>query len=91
MTQPEDNRQVIGNNFLIVLITQVGCLTFVIILLSLLGGLWLDKTFGTRPLFTLLLLLAGTPISVIVMLYVARRTIAKIKPKSEKKENEVSS
>ena len=91
MTQPDNNRQVIGNNFLIVLITQVGCLTFVIILLSLLGGLWLDKTFGTRPLFTLLLLLAGTPISVIVMLYVARRTIAKIKPKSEKKENEVSS
>ena len=91
MTQPDNNRQVISNNFLIVLITQVGCLTFVIILLSLLGGLWLDKTFGTRPLFTLLLLLAGTPISVIVMLYVARRTIAKIKPKSEKKENEVSS
>ena len=91
MTQPDNNRQVIGNNFLIVLITQVGCLTFVIILLSLLGGLWLDKTFGTRPLFTLLLLLAGTPISVIVMLYVARRTIAKIKSKSQKKENELSS
>jgi F0F1-type ATP synthase assembly protein I len=91
MTQPDNNRQVISNNFLIVLITQVGCLTFVIILLSLLGGLWLDKTFGTRPLFTLLLLLAGTPISVIVMLYVARRTIAKIKSQSQKKENEVSS
>jgi F0F1-type ATP synthase assembly protein I len=91
MTQSDNNRQVIGNNFLIVLITQVGCLTFVIILLSLLGGLWLDKTFGTRPLFTLLLLLAGTPISVIVMLYVARRTIAKIKSKSQKKENELSS
>jgi len=91
MTQSDNNRQVIGNNFLIVLITQVGCLTFVIILLSLLGGLWLDKTFGTRPLFTLLLLLAGTPISVIVMLFVARRTIAKIKSKSQKKENELSS
>ena len=91
MTQSDNNRQVIGNNFLIVLITQVGCLTFVIILLSLLGGLWLDKTFGTRPLFTLLLLLAGTPISVIVMLYVSRRTIAKIKSKSQKKENELSS
>jgi len=91
MTQPEDNRQGFGNNFLIVLITQVGCLTFVIILLSLLGGLWLDKTFGTRPLFTLSFLLAGTPISVIVMLYFARRTIAKIKPQSPKKENEVSS
>ena len=92
MTQPDNNnRQVIGNNFLIVLITQVGCLTLVILLLSLLGGLWLDKTFGTRPLFTLLLLLAGTPISVIAKLYFARRTIAKIKSGSQKKENEVSS
>ncbi|HEY9151740.1 MAG TPA: AtpZ/AtpI family protein [Anaerolineales bacterium] len=89
MTQSDNNRQGISTNFLIVLITQVGCLTLVIILLSLLGGLWLDKVFGTRPLFTLLLLLAGTPFSVIVMLFVARRAVAKIK--SQKKEDNSSS
>jgi len=91
MTQSDNNRQVISNNFLIALITQVGCLTLVIILLSLLGGLWLDKTFGTRPLFTLLFLLAGTPLSVIVMVFVSRRAVAKIKSQSQKKEKEVSS
>jgi len=83
MTQSDNNHQEISNNFLIALITQVGCLTLVIILLSLLGGMWLDKMFGTRPLFTLLLLLAGTPLSVIVMMFVARRTIAKIKSRKK--------
>ncbi|HUI90400.1 MAG TPA: AtpZ/AtpI family protein [Anaerolineales bacterium] len=91
MTQSNNKRQGISNSFLIALITQVGCLTLVIILISLLGGLWLDKTFGTRPLFTLLLLLAGTPISVIVMLYVSRRAVARIKSQPEKEEDEPSS
>ena len=91
MTQTNNKRQGISNSFLIALITQVGCLTLVIILISLLGGLWLDKTFGTRPLFTLLLLLAGTPISVIVMLYVSRRAVARIKSQPEKEEDEPSS
>jgi F0F1-type ATP synthase assembly protein I len=91
MTQSDKNHQGITNNFLIALITQVGCLTLVIILASLLGGLWLDKTFGTKPLFTLLLLLAGTPLSVIVMLIVSRRAIAKISSQSQKKDEDHSS
>ncbi len=91
MTQSDDNRQGITNNFLIALITQVGCLTLVIILASLLGGLWLDRTFGTKPLFTLLLLLAGTPLSVVVMVLVSRRAVAKIGSHSQKKENDLSS
>jgi F0F1-type ATP synthase assembly protein I len=82
MTQSDKNHQEISSNLLIAVITQVGCLTLVIILLSLLGGMWLDKTFGTRPLFTLLLLLAGTPLSVVVMLYVSRTAISKIKTQS---------
>ncbi len=89
MTQSDNNRQGISNNFLIALITQVGCLTLVIILLSLLGGLWLDKTFNTRPLFTLLFLLAGTPLSVMAMVYVSRRAVTKIK--SQRKEDNPSS
>ncbi len=91
MAQSDNGRQNISNNFLIVLITQVGCLTLLIILASLGIGLWLDKTFGTRPVFTFLLLLAGTPLSVIAMLWVSRRTIARIKSRSVKKDNELSS
>ena len=69
---------------LIVMIGQVGCLTLVIILASVFGGLWLDKTFGTKPVLTLVLLFAGVPVSVLVMLVVARRTLARLKDKAEK-------
>lgn len=71
---------------LIVLITQVGCLTLIIIAVSLLGGLWLDKVLGTRPVFTLLFLLAGTPLSVLAMLFVSRRAMSKITSQLDKKE-----
>ena len=69
---------------LIVMIGQVGCLTLVIILASVFGGLWLDKTFGTKPVLTLVLLFAGVPVSVLVMLVVARRTLARLKDKADK-------
>lgn len=66
-------------NLLIVLVGQVGCLTLVVILASVFLGLWLDGIFGTKPVVTLVLLLAGIPVSVILMLFVSRSTLAKLK------------
>jgi len=83
MTQSEQKGRSILNTLLIVMIGQVGCLTLVIILASVIGGLWLDKTFDTKPVFTLALLFAGIPVSVLVMLTVARRTLARLKDKAE--------
>jgi len=90
MAQSEQNGRNILNTLLIVLIGQVGCLTLVVILASVFGGLWLDKTFGTKPIFTLVLLLAGIPVSVFVMLTVARKTLARLKDKAEN-ESKISS
>lgn len=84
MAQSEQKGRSILTNLLIVLVGQVGCLTLVIILASVFGGLWLDKTFNTKPVFTLVLLLAGIPVSVFVMLAVARRTLARLKDKADK-------
>ena len=84
MTQSEQKGRSILNTLLIVMIGQVGCLTLIIILASVFGGLWLDNTFGTKPVFTLVLLLAGIPISVLVMLLVARKTLARLKEQAEK-------
>jgi F0F1-type ATP synthase assembly protein I len=84
MAQSGQKGRSILNSLLIVMIGQVGCLTLVIILASVFGGLWLDRTFGTKPVFTLVLLLAGVPISVLVMLVVARRTLARLKDQAEK-------
>ena len=58
---------------------QVGCLTLVIILAAVLGGLWLDARFQTRPAFTLGLLLASIPVSLFAMLYIVRLFTSKIK------------
>jgi F0F1-type ATP synthase assembly protein I len=84
MPQSEQKGRSILNTLLIVMIGQVGCLTLIIILASVFGGLWLDKTFGTKPVFTLALLFAGIPVSVLVMLVVARRTLARLKEQAEK-------
>jgi len=85
MAQSDPKRQGQGilSTLLIVLVGQVGCLTLVIILASVFGGLWLDRTFGTKPLFTLILLFAGIPLSVILMLTIARRTLDRLKSRAE--------
>jgi len=83
MAQSEDKGRSILNTLLIVMIGQVGCLTLVIILASVFGGLWLDKIFNTKPVFTLALLFAGMPVSVFVMLALARRTLARLKDQAE--------
>lgn len=83
MAQSKPERQNILTTLLIVMVGQVGCLTLVIILASVFGGLWLDNTLGTKPLFTLILLFAGIPLSVILMLTVARRTLARLRAGTE--------
>jgi F0F1-type ATP synthase assembly protein I len=92
MAQSGQKGRSILNTLLIVMVGQVGCLTLIIILASVYGGLWLDKTFGTKPVFTLALLFAGIPVSVFVMLAVARRTLARLKEQAEKdKDSDISS
>jgi F0F1-type ATP synthase assembly protein I len=70
------------NTLLIVLIGQMGCLTLIVIALSVMAGLWLDSSLHTKPIFTLVLLLAGVPVSVLLMLFVARRSLERFKLQS---------
>ena len=78
MADHQAERRGILRNLLIVLVGQVGCITLIVILLSVRVGMWLDAYFQTRPVYTLLLLLAGIPLSVWLMLVVARRTLARL-------------
>jgi F0F1-type ATP synthase assembly protein I len=59
---------------------QVGFLTLVIVFAALFGGLWLDRRFETKPLFTILLLIGSVPVTIFVMFRVALSAVAKIKP-----------
>ena len=90
MAQSDKERQNAFNTLLIVLVGQMGCLTLVIIVLTVLAGLWLDNTFHTKPVFTLLLLLAGVPLSVISMIFVGRKTLAKMKSKNKSNQKETT-
>jgi len=90
MAQSNDNRQNMMSTLLIVVIGQVGCLTLAVILASVFGGLGLDNMFGTKPVFTLVLLFAGIPLSVILMLYVSRKALARLKEKYEAEEKKTT-
>lgn len=58
---------------------QVGCLTLIIILAALFGGLWLDNRFDTRPMFTIGLVIVSVPVTLFLMIWVAKKATAKIK------------
>ena len=86
MTQIKNGRSNSLNTILIVLVGQMGCLAVIVAALSVFAGLWLDDTFHTKPVFTLILLLAGVPVSVLLMLFVARRSLAKLKIQNDNKD-----
>ena len=90
MAQSGGRRSGFGT-LLIVLIGQMGCLTLIVIALSVAAGVWLDDVFHTRPILTVGLLLAGVPVSIFLMLFVARRSLEKFRPGNdgtEKQEKE---
>lgn len=60
-----------------------GCLTLVIVLAAVLGGLWLDSTFHTRPTITIVLLLISIPVSVIAMILFARAAVSRIRARAD--------
>jgi len=58
---------------------QVGCLTLLIVLIAVFGGLWLDARFQTKPVFTIGLIIASIPVSLVLMFYIVRLATSKIK------------
>jgi len=83
MTQADQRRSEGLRTLLIVLIGQVGCITLGVIVVSVALGLWLDGIFRTGHIITLVLLFAGIPVSVILMLLLARRALAKLQAAQE--------
>lgn len=77
-TESRDSRSLL----LAVLAGQVGIITLVVILAAVLGGLALDRVFNTKPWFTIGLMVVSVPVSIILMVFVARKTVSKIKAQS---------
>lgn len=78
---------------MLILIGQVGIFTLVVVLAAVLGGMALDRQLGTRPWFTFGLVVASIPVSILLMIFVSRRTVKKIQDGAEdstqKKEDEI--
>ena len=71
--QSDQNRgQYAFNLTLAAVAGQVGCLTLFIVLAALVGGLWLDKYFDTKPLFTIILMIGSVPVTLVMMFWIVR-------------------
>lgn len=68
---------------------QVGCLTLVIVLVALFGGLWLDNRFGTRPWLTIMLMVGSVPITLVAMFWVVRKATARITSSTAQKKEDL--
>lgn len=68
---------------------QVGCMTVVVIFIALFLGLWLDKTFQTKPTFTVGLMLGSIPVTLFAMFSIVKSNTNRIiaNQKSDKPKN----
>jgi F0F1-type ATP synthase assembly protein I len=79
MQNPKDNPRwrAMSDSQIAGLMAQTGCLMLAAVIASVLAGIWLDRTLQTRPLFTLLLVLGGSPIMLFVQYRLAKNAVAK--------------
>ncbi len=83
-----NRRQYTYNLTMAAVASQVGCLTLVIIFGALIAGLWLDRSFATKPLFTILFMVSSMPVTLFVMFRIVQGATNRIKPLNEKKNHE---
>jgi len=85
-----DPGEYIRNMALVATVGQVGCIASIFVPAGLLLGIWLDNLLGTKPAFTLILVLGSVPLSLIIMVYVALNATKRVTPpkKSSKSHDE---
>ena len=65
-------------------VSQVGCITVVVILGALVVGLALDNALDTQPIFTLLLVIGSIPVSLYLLVRIALSATAQLTPPPSK-------
>lgn len=84
--KPEINEQQKKLNLAIAgLLSQVGLLTVGIIVVALVAGIFLDNHLGTKPWFTIGLLLVSIPVSLVAMVKISKNMAKKIQPEEKSK------
>jgi len=77
--QSSDKQNNTRNMVIAALTCQVGVLTLIIVLAAVFGGLALDNRYGTKPWFTVGLLVASIPISIVTMVFLVRKAVSRVK------------
>ena len=81
--QPEKDRAQYAFNLTLVAVAgQVGCLTLIVVLAALFGGLWLDSQFDTKPMFTVGLMILSVPVTLVAMFWVVRKATSRLEGSS---------
>jgi hypothetical protein len=62
---------------------EVGCLTLIIIILALVAGIGLDRLLNTKPLFTIGLVLGSIPLTLMLTVWVALRSVKNLSKPSK--------
>ena len=86
MSQPKKTNGHLGSpiiNIGVVLASQIGIVVIGIVLVAVVVGVWLDKTFSTKPIFTILLLLGSGPLSLYVVFRLATNAVNKMSESSD--------
>jgi membrane protein implicated in regulation of membrane protease activity len=78
-TENHNKKHNLTNVTIAVLTGQVGVLTLVIILAAVFGGLALDNALGTKPWATVGLLVLSLPVSLFLMIFLARKAVKRLK------------
>lgn len=73
------HKQKLLTTILLITTTLVGVTTLVIVLGSIFLGIWLDEVFYSRPAFTIGLVLASIPVSIICTIFIVKALIKRIR------------
>lgn len=72
-------KQYLRNMALAAVTGQVGCFATLIYITAVIAGLWLDNQFDTRPILTIVLLIASLPVTIFLMFKWVRWTTSRMR------------
>ena len=69
-------------------VVWVAGLTLIVIFLGLFAGILLDKFLNTKPLFTVILIIASIPLTIFATFRVVKAASSRIQPAAKKENSE---
>ena len=86
--QLQNDKQKLMTRTLIITTLLIGAITLIIVLGSVFLGMWLDRTFMTHPAFTIGLVLASIPVSIIGTIFIVKAIINRFRQKTNSIDND---